>query len=139
MTVATALGLDHVDLSVGDMVRSVAFYDAVLTALGFRQVDDSSTVVWHSPAMEIGIRAARSPAPPGGVDRYRVGLHHLAFRVAGRDDVDRFHAFLLESGFPVLDPPASYPDYEPGYYAVFFADPDGMKLEVVCRDRDAPA
>jgi hypothetical protein len=30
----------------------------------------------------------------------------------------------------VLDTPAEY-DYEPGYYAVFFSDPDDMKLEFV--------
>ena len=32
-------------------------------------------------------------------------------------------------GATILDPPAEYPDYGKGYYAVFFADPDGMKLE----------
>jgi glyoxylase I family protein len=36
----------------------------------------------------------------------------------------------VEAGIPILDPPAEY-DYTPGYYAVFFADPDGLKLEVV--------
>jgi len=33
-------------------------------------------------------------------------------------------------GATILDAPAEY-DYTPGYYAVFFADPDGLKLEVV--------
>ena len=32
---------------------------------------------------------------------------------------------------PILDAPAEYPQYGPNYYAVFFADPDGMKLELV--------
>jgi hypothetical protein len=45
--------------------------------------------------------------------------------------VDRFHEFLVREGIPVLDAPAEYPEYGAGYYAVFFADPDGMKLELV--------
>ena len=36
----------------------------------------------------------------------------------------------VEIGATILDPPAEY-GYTPGYYAVFFADPDGIKLEVV--------
>ena len=64
-------------------------------------------------------------------DRYRVGLHHLALRAARRQDVDGFHAWLVGEGLPVLDPPAEYPQYGEGYYAVFFADPDGLKLELV--------
>jgi len=45
--------------------------------------------------------------------------------------VDRVHDLLVRDGITVLDPPAEYPEYGPQYYAVFFADPDGMKLEVV--------
>jgi hypothetical protein len=46
-------------------------------------------------------------------------------------DVDRLHEFLLSIGATVLDPPADYPPYRDGYYAVFFSDPDGLKLEFV--------
>jgi predicted lactoylglutathione lyase len=55
----------------------------------------------------------------------------LAWTAESRDDVDRLHKRLLEIGAANLDPPADYPRYGEGYYAVFFADPDGMKLEVV--------
>jgi len=60
-----------------------------------------------------------------------VGFHHLALRAKSRADVDRFHVFLVREGVTVLDAPAEYPQYGPDYYAVFFADPDGMKLELV--------
>ena len=63
-------------------------------------------------------------------DRYAPGMHHFAFHADSREDVDAFHGFLLELGAAILDPPTEY-DYTPGYYAVFFADPDGLKLEVV--------
>jgi len=136
MTLVKAAAIDHIDLSVGDLPRSIAFYDAVLTALGFRRLPGDETIIWRGSQTELAIRAATSPGPSSGYDRYRVGLHHLAFRADSRDAVDRFHAFLLQKGFEVLDPPAEYPDYGGGYYAVFFADPDGMKLELVHRTWD---
>jgi predicted lactoylglutathione lyase len=43
--------------------------------------------------------------------------------------VDALHALLQKIGAEILDPPAHYPEYSEGYYAVFFADPDGLKLE----------
>jgi hypothetical protein len=48
-----------------------------------------------------------------------------------RAAVDRLYGELQRLGVPILDPPAQYDRYAPGYYAVFFADPDGIKLEYV--------
>ncbi len=122
------LGADHVDLTVNDLERSLPFYEKVLGALGFRRVPHATYVAWANAHMAIGLRAA---GRQGTFDRGRAGLHHLAFRVARREDVEHLHAFLVREGITVLDPPAEYPEYGPGYYAVFFADPDGMKLELV--------
>ena len=66
-------------------------------------------------------------------DRYSPGLHHVAFYALTRSDVDRLHQVLVDIGAVVLDPPAEYPQYGSGYYALFFADPDGLKLEFVFR------
>ena len=122
------LGFDHVDLTVNELARSATFYEGVLGPLGFRRVPAKEHVVFASAQSSIGLNAAPTAAV---FDRYRVGLHHLALRARCRADVDRFHAFLVAEGIPVLDPPAEYPQYGPGYYAVFFADADGMKLELV--------
>ena len=86
--------------------------------------------------MEIGIRAAESSVRPEGYNRYRVGLNHLAFRAESRDAVDRFHALLQDQNIEVLDAPAEYPDYVRDYYAVFFADPNGMNFELLHRPPD---
>lgn len=125
-----ALGVDHIDLTVSDLGRSAAFYELVLGALGFSRIEHPTYTAWSNGRMNIGLRQATS-AQPAGVDRFRPGLHHLALRAKSRSDVDEFHRFLLAGALPVLDPPAEYPEYGPSYYAVFFADPDAMKLEFV--------
>lgn len=131
MTPIEVLGTDHVDLTVNDLERSIAFYEKVLGALGFRRLDNPDYIAWHNAHLGIGIHAAARAERGAVFDRYRVGFHHLALRVKQRDDVDRLHRFLADAGVTILDPPADYPQYGPDYYAVFFADPDGMKLEVV--------
>lgn len=122
------LGVEHIDLCVSQLARSRDFYDRLLSALGFRRVEHPSYLAWSNGHLTLGLRAARGESH-GPVDRYRPGLHHLALRAAKREDVDALFAFLEQQQMEVLDPPAEYPEYGPGYYAVFFADPDGMKLE----------
>jgi catechol 2,3-dioxygenase-like lactoylglutathione lyase family enzyme len=123
--------IHHIDITVRDLRRSSSFYSRVLPLLGFRRgANVSDGPIWAGATVEIGLQAARasSPAPH---DRYAPGLHHLAFAAPSRAAVDALHGELLRLGVPVLDPPADYPQYSEGYYAVFFADPDGVKLEYV--------
>jgi catechol 2,3-dioxygenase-like lactoylglutathione lyase family enzyme len=120
--------IHHVDLCVRDLRASTAFYDRVLLLLGFRRFADSPEgPIWAGAAVEVGLQEARAGSAPH--DRHAPGLHHLAFTAPSRDAVDALHAELVRLGVAVLDPPAEYPHYAPGYYAVFFADPDGIKLE----------
>ena len=58
-----------------------------------------------------------------------IGFHHYAFELGKRQDVDGLYEVLKKHDVKVVDPPADYPDYGEGYYAVFFLDPDGLKLE----------
>lgn len=123
------LGIEHVDLSVSDLAASTLFYDLVLSALGFRRVDHPSYRAWSNGQLAIGLREATSVPRATPVDRYKPGLHHLALRAASRVEVDELHTLLVARGVNVLDAPAVYPEYGADYYAIFFADPDGMKLE----------
>jgi catechol 2,3-dioxygenase-like lactoylglutathione lyase family enzyme len=121
--------IHHLDLTVRDLDRSTAFYDRVLPAMGFRRSPDvPEGPIWAGDGLEIGLVEARGAATH---DRFTPGLHHVAFAARTRDAVDAFHRLLLDLGMAILDPPAEYPHYAPGYYAVFFADPDGIKLEYV--------
>lgn len=63
-------------------------------------------------------------------DRYRVGLHHLALEAPSRFVVDERAEWLRARGAEIESGPEEY-SYLPGYYAVFFYDPDGIKLEIV--------
>lgn len=126
----------HIDLNVTDLAASKAVYGPVLEFLGYTQVKDSGGCEWDLQGQEghgvsIGLRPC-DPAEAGHRHhRYAPGLHHLAWRAGSRADVDRLHALLVERAIPVLDAPAHYPEYSGDYYAVFFEDPDGMKLEFV--------
>jgi len=117
----------HLDLTVADLAVATAFYEGVLPLMGFRRIADAPEgPMWRGDAVEVGLQPARHPRSH---DRYAPGLHHLAFEAPSRGDVDRVYEQLRALHVKVLDAPAPYPAYGPGYYAVFFADPDGIKLE----------
>jgi catechol 2,3-dioxygenase-like lactoylglutathione lyase family enzyme len=140
--------LSHIDLSVSDPDRSIPFYAALFGALGFRRFrsehpdfsgDDPRRAAWFllypgGGVFGLEVRPARDASRGKAHDRYAPGLHHLAFHAESRAAVDEAHARVAQMGGTVLDPPTDYSGregYGPGYYAVFFADPDGVKLEVV--------
>ena len=125
--------IHHIDITVGDLARSTVFYDQVLPLIGLcRSAGVPEGPIWAGAHLEVGLVAARSSAVH---DRYSPGLHHLAFMAPSRNAVNSLYEQLLELRVEILDPPAEYPQYAPGYYAVFFADPDGVKLEYVFTPR----
>jgi catechol 2,3-dioxygenase-like lactoylglutathione lyase family enzyme len=125
--------IDHVDLVVSDLERSLDFYRGLLGPLGFDREESivgergERVVYIGRGSAAIGLRAAQSG---GAVDRYAVGMHHLALPVSSRAVVDERTQWLRSVGARVESGPAEY-SYAPGYYAVFFYDPDGLKLELV--------
>ena len=124
------VGIDHLAIRVSDFERSREFYDRLLTFLGFvREWEFGRTVGWNNGVTMFWITEADAegrehPHHTGGI-----GYHHYAFELGAREEVDELGAFLEAEGVTVVDPPASYPSYGEGYYAVFFLDPDGLKLE----------
>jgi glyoxylase I family protein len=127
----------HVDLTVLDPERSLPFYETVLSFMGYRRGSANARgyefdlVTPNGGFCSIGILKSQGRGRRRRHDRYSPGLHHLAWSAESREDVDGLHDLLREIGATVLDEPAEYPQYGAGYYAVFFADPDGLKLELV--------
>jgi glyoxylase I family protein len=127
-------GVHHVDLVVSSILRSLPFYRDLLEPLGWHRIGEvegeRGETIWYlsGPGSSIGLREAQSPSEP--YDRYSVGLHHLALEAPSRFAVDERAEWLRSRGAEIESGPEEY-SYAPGYYAVFFYDPDGIKLEIV--------
>lgn len=140
--------LSHIDFSVGDPSRSIPFYDALLSAVGYQrwrashqdwQEPNPTEAGWsitYQDGSKFGIvlRPARADSKHRKYDRYEPGPHHMALHVESDEAVDRVRIAMSAVDPEVLDEPKNYggqPGYGDHYYAVFFADPDGFKVEVV--------
>ncbi len=126
-------GIDHIYLAVTDFARSEAFYDRALEVLGFKKSDEWLHGEPHAhylrPNLQITLRPARSTAPH---DPYTAGLHHLCLQAESKTDIDEAYAALIATGIEA-SLPKLYPEYNAEYYATFFEDPDGIRLEIVGR------
>jgi glyoxylase I family protein len=128
--------MNHLALTVRDLAKSEAtFYAPVLGFLGYDKVEDipGAMTLWFNADAKFAINLwqARPEGAARAHERYAPGFHHCAFDVDSRGDVDGLHRLLQKNDITVLDAPAEYPQYAPGYYAVYFEDADGLKFEVV--------
>ena len=118
------VGIDHISIRVSDYKKSRAFYSKLFGFLGFELSEDYGTTIgWTNGQTRYWI------APAEGRKSYRigdVGFHHYAFQLRSRKEVDALQAFLEKERVRIVDPAAEYYD---DYYAVFFLDPNGLKLE----------
>ena len=127
-------GVHHVDLVVSSIERSLPFYRDLLGPLGWHGLSEvegerGETIFYLTgPGTSIGLREAQT-RELGRYDRYATGLHHLCFEAFARGDVDERAEWLRSVGAELESEPQEY-GYSPGYYAVFFYDPDGLKLEI---------
>ncbi len=128
------MGIHHVDLVVSSIDHSLPFYRELLGPLGWHGISEvegeRGETIWYlqGAGCSIGLREAQSR--DRDVDRYRIGLHHLAIEAPSRAVVDERADWLRANGALLESEPQEY-TYIPGYYAVFFYDPDGMKLEIL--------
>ena len=130
------VGLGHLDLVCRDLDASLAFYAAVFGPLGLEPphlVPGERGEQIHYlrfPQAGSGSLGLRQALVDQEFDLYAPGLHHLAFAVESRDEVDVVHAAAAAAGGEILHAPRLWPQYHPEYYATFFQDPDGFRLEV---------
>ena len=121
------VGIDHISIRVSNLKKSKAFYHALFKFLGFKVLDEYEDAIgWTNGKTRFWIGVADAK---GKNRKYRIGdigFHHYAFELRHRKDVDDLYQFLKKKGITIVDPTDEY--YE-DYYAVFFLDPDGLKLE----------
>lgn len=125
------VGIDHIYLAVSDMARSESFYDRVLgQILGFRknrfQLHGEPHIQYYNRYFGFVLRPA---GRQGGHDPYAPGLHHFCLRVEGITEVETVARALRTAGVEATEAMA-YPEYAPDYWATYFTDPDGIRLEV---------
>jgi glyoxylase I family protein len=128
--VPDVIGFDHIYISVSDLARSERFYDRLMSILGFRK---NAFVIGGDPHIQYYNRHFGYVLRPARVIRehhpYSPGLHHLCLRVESVEDVAAVASQLQAAGIAATDP-ALHPSYAPDYWATFFTDPDGIRLEV---------
>jgi catechol 2,3-dioxygenase-like lactoylglutathione lyase family enzyme len=117
--------LDHLSLQCVDLDAAAAFYPRVFGACGVRVLmrhgdlvglcgTDNFPRLWLGAAVDTGTRPV-----------------HLAISAPSREAVDAVFAAAKEAGAEILHGPRVWPEYHPGYYAVFVRDPDGNNVEAV--------
>ena len=125
------IGIDHVYIAVRDLRASIEFYDRAMPVLGHRRLESTiggePHVHYYNRQFGFSLRPAHAGTPSH--DPYAPGLHHFCFRVVDEKSVDRAAAELRGAGIDVTEP-RYYPEYSADYYAVFFTDPDGVRLEI---------
>jgi catechol 2,3-dioxygenase-like lactoylglutathione lyase family enzyme len=124
------IGIDHIYLSVSDLNRSEQFYDQIMTILGFRK---NTFLNEGDPHIQYYNRHFGFVLRPAALDsKYESrapGLHHFCFRVEDCEAVNVIAKRFAEKDF-TSSAPQFYPEYAHDYYAIFFSDPDGIRLEV---------
>jgi catechol 2,3-dioxygenase-like lactoylglutathione lyase family enzyme len=125
---ARVVGIDHLSIRVSDYGKSKDFYGRLFAFLGFKvEAEYPDTMGWSNGRTLFWIAQADTEARRRKHRIGDVGIHHYAFRLRSRKDVDELDRFLREDlKATIVDPAAEYYD---DYYAVFFLDPDGLKLE----------
>ena len=121
------VGIDHISIRVGNYEKSKAFYSRLFTFLGFEISDEYEDAIgWTNGKTRYWIGPADAEGRKHSHRAGNIGFHHYAFQLRSRKDVDALQAFVQDMGATIVDPAAEHYD---DYYAVFFLDPDGLKLE----------
>ena len=121
---------DHIDLRVHDMTVAEKFYRQLLPALGFSErAGDDECRAYQLP----GEGAEAFFCFTKG-SNHQPNENRIAFWAEARAEVDRLAEIARQAGAKNIEGPELCREYSPGYYAVFFEDPSGNKLEICFRE-----
>jgi catechol 2,3-dioxygenase-like lactoylglutathione lyase family enzyme len=126
--------LYHLQINISDPQKSFPFWKDLFTYLKYKIVDESPEHIGASNGTtDFWLIATEEKHKAAPFHRKQTGLNHLAFKASSKEEVDQFvNEFLKPKGIqPLYETPKEFPEYHTGYYAVFFEDPDRIKIEVV--------
>ncbi|TNU76701.1 VOC family protein [Miniimonas arenae] len=127
---------DHVGVQVNDPAATTTALLAAFAPIGLVEMvrhDSPGGLVVGLGDRQLGDRPGSGPylwlsaAPEGGV-RHEA---HIALSAPSREAVESVHEAATAAGLEILHAPREWPEYHPGYYAVFFRDLDGNNVEAV--------
>lgn len=131
--------LDHIDLRVKNMEIAAKFYAKFLPQLGFvREKHEPSP--GPDACEDFHTFYSAGDGQPSEFFGFTLDKNHrpngtrIAFWAETLEKVDAIAKLVREAGGKNLEGPEICHDYSPGYYAFFFEDPDGNKLEICCRE-----
>lgn len=127
--------LEHVILNVSNPKISFPFYKDLFDHFEYKLLAEEKgdhVAFRKKGTADFWIVATDPKYIKNGFHRKNTGINHFAFHVSSKEEVDRFYQeFLKPKDIKTLyESPKSFPQYTPDYYAVFFEDPDRIKLEV---------
>jgi catechol 2,3-dioxygenase-like lactoylglutathione lyase family enzyme len=139
------LSLHHLALTSANLKKSSEFYDAILKPFGYQRHYTSEDVCsWTPPENtknmpEFLVYAGETDQVKNEHKLYDPGIHHFCFRIERKKLVDEVFEIARNFEVEILDEPAEYPRYaknvgSKSYYAVYFNDPDNIKLEFVAME-----
>lgn len=121
--------IHHIAISVQDPKKSRQFYDPLFKALeGEAGMVSERLCTWSAGSVELLAYVIEVPDSPHVFGA--AGWQHLALAVESTEFVDSVAVVAREHG-QIVHEPREYPEYWPGYYAVFFEDPDRVRWEVM--------
>ncbi len=137
--------IDHIQITVQNLERAEEFYDKLMPLLGFdlsrkskgRVPDhDFDVIEYAHDYLIIGFNSPREKFKHEDVHRRKPGsIHHLAFKASSKEEIDRLFPLIKVTGAQIVEPPKYYPQHGESYYALFFKDSEGIKLELVFEER----
>ncbi|MBI2798472.1 VOC family protein [Candidatus Saccharibacteria bacterium] len=131
--------IGHIGINLSNSNESFKFWKELLGYLGFKVIPDGDD---HFDAIDgrsyLCVSVTDSKYKKNSFHRKQTGLNHIALRVDSAEYVDEFVQGFLEPHNikPLYGGAKAYPEYVDGYYAVYFEDPDRIKIEVVCDPTD---
>ncbi|HEX6947411.1 MAG TPA: VOC family protein [Acidimicrobiia bacterium] len=120
--------IEHLGIGVPDVEAAKGYYDELMPMLGFRSCFGNG----YRPNDWQGAQLFLYETESDVYSRHAPGLDHIAFLVSTRREVHHVHDWVLGRGDRVLVPPTAFPEFGEHYYATYFLDPHGFKIEVVC-------
>ncbi|MGE0004658.1 MAG: VOC family protein [Parvibaculaceae bacterium] len=123
-----SLTIDHISIGVRNIEAARTFYDAVLEPLGIRRLYDGLDFAAYGKDDKDDLSIHQ-----GGEAWCPDPKVHIAFCAGSREAVEAFHRRGLDAGGRDDGAPGIREDYGEDYFAAFLRDPDGQRIEAVCR------